>query len=276
MKRKITFCLLLASLIVVTSLAGCGSKESAASSENESEESYIEYDPANNASVSSSDENTVGADITENPYYNVEGGVDASWFDDAVFIGDSITLKLSYYQDATAAFGNASFLCSGSIGWTNAQWDLDDPSAVHPYYNGEYVLLEDAAVLTGANKAFICLGMNDIGLYGVDRTIESARSFLEKFKVKSPEVQIYIQSVTPMIEEKQTDSFNNDLIREFDAALEQLAAEEGCTYLNTIEAFEDSEGNLPMEYCGDPEALGVHFTHEACQIWENYLKTHVS
>lgn len=201
--------------------------------------------------------------------------LDPSWFDDAVFIGDSITLKLSFYNDATFALGNAKFVCAASLGWGNSQWEMDDPNAVHPYYNGYKVLAENAVVTTNAKKAIIGLGMNDIGVFGVDASIENARTLIQKIKVKSPGTDIYIESVTPMIEYAQYGTLNNDLIREFNSNLESMCQEMGCHYLNTHDSFTDEYGNLPLEYCSDPEDLGIHFTDEACEIWVNYLRSNI-
>ena len=48
--------------------------------------------------------------------------VDSSFFDDAVFVGDSISLKLSY--DTSGRLGNAQFLVQGSYGVGNAIYDV--------------------------------------------------------------------------------------------------------------------------------------------------------
>lgn len=83
---------------------------------------------------------------------------DVNWYDDAVFVGDSVTLKLSYYCDANPdALDNARFFCAGSLGYTSALWDLYQENAVHPYYKGQIELAENCAVATGANNVLIML-----------------------------------------------------------------------------------------------------------------------
>ena len=99
--------------------------------------------------------------------------VESSWFDDAVFIGDSVTLKLSYFVEDHDDLGKAEFLCAGSLGYTNALWDLDHEDNVHPTLNGEKVTVDEGAKALGSKKIFIMLGMNDIGLYGVDGAVSS-------------------------------------------------------------------------------------------------------
>ena len=203
-------------------------------------------------------------------------GVDAAWFDDAVFVGDSVTLKLSYYcEDHPEALSDTQFFCAGSLSYTNALWPLDDPDAVHPYYQGQTYLTEDCAKVTGAKKVFIMLGMNDIGLSGVDGAMENANTLIGNIKKNSPDVTFYIESVTPMIPSAEGDVLNNTKIRELDERLEQFANENGYQYLDLYHALADEDGCLPLEYCGDPDGQGIHFTDEACEVWVQYLKENV-
>ena len=203
-------------------------------------------------------------------------GVDAAWFDDAVFVGDSVTLKLSYYcEDHPEALSDTQFFCAGSLSYTNALWPLDDPDAVHPYYQGQTYLTEDCAKVTGAKKVFIMLGMNDIGLSGVDGAMENANTLIGNIKKNSPDVTFYIESVTPMIPSAEGDVLNNTKIRELDERLEQFANENGYQYLDLYHALADEDGCLPLEYCGDPDGQGIHFTDEACELWVQYLKENV-
>lgn len=197
----------------------------------------------------------------------------ASWFDDAVFVGDSVTLKLSYYcATYPEALGEAAFFCAGSLGYTNALWELDDPVAVHPYYKGEVHLTEDCCEVTGKGHVFIMLGMNDIGLYGPEDAMESCRELISRIMAKSPDARIYIQSVTPMISSAQSDSFNNALVRQFNALLKQYCQDNDYKYLDVYAALADQDGNLPPELCSDPDSMGLHFNDTSCEMWVSYLK----
>lgn len=89
--------------------------------------------------------------------------VDGSFFDDAVFIGDSVSLALYYYANDYKVLGKAKFLVQGSYGVTNAVFDY----MLMPY-RGQDMKIEDAVAATGAKKVFIMLGMNDIAAYKDD------------------------------------------------------------------------------------------------------------
>ena len=201
--------------------------------------------------------------------------VDAGWFDDALFIGDSVTLKLSYYADY-GSLGDAEFLCAGSLGYNNAQWDLNDPDNVHPYYNGQKFLVDDGAAYINPAKIFIMLGMNDIGMYGVDGAVEAMKTVTQRIADKCPNAVIYVQSVTPMLENMQLRDLNNRTIAEFNEKIQPICQERGYIYLDVASAMDDGYGNLVYEYCGDPTAMGLHFSDAGCAVWVDYLKNHVA
>ncbi len=207
--------------------------------------------------------------------------VDAAWFNDALFIGDSVTLKLSSYAD-TGDLGDAQFLCAGSLGYTNALWDIDHEDNVHPMYEGQQYTVDEGAKLIAPKKIFVMLGMNDIGLYGVDGAIESMKELTGKIKNNCPDSVIYIESVTPMIAGYSLGDLNNTSIAEFDEKLKTVCAENGFKYMDVASAVSDENGDLIYEYCSDiptddnPNGMGLHFTEEGCKAWADYLKANVN
>ncbi len=202
--------------------------------------------------------------------------LDPSWFDDAVFLGDSITVFLSYYCDAhPEALGDAQFFSSGSLSYGNAQWEMNDPEAVHPSYKGEVHFAEDCVQVTGAKKVFVLMGINDIAVYGLDGAVENADSFLDKLKAKADGAVIYVQSTTPIIKGMENENISNEKVRAFNVRLAQLAQEKELAYLDVYSAVCDEDGYLRYEYCCDPEDMGIHFSWDGCQAWSNYLKENV-
>ena len=202
---------------------------------------------------------------------------DVSYFDDCVFIGDSVSLKLKLYNDKNNAMSKAKFLTSGSLGYGNALWDLDNPEAVFPSYQGENVLLEDGVVLTGASKVYIMLGMNDIGLYGVDGSFDNMKTLTNRILEKSPNVTIYLQSVTPILSGMEGKTWNNQNINIFNDKLKAYCEEnDNFKFVDVASVMKDSNGCLIAEYCSDPDIMGIHFTDMACKVWIDYLLTHTN
>lgn len=200
--------------------------------------------------------------------------VPASHFDDAVFVGDSVSVWLQYYGTATKALGNAKFLCAGSLSSTNALSPVTNDS-VHPSYQGKKMTVEDGVAATGARKVYIMLGINNIS-YGLERSTGDMVTLINRILAKSPEVTIYIQSVTPMSPKSNilSKGLNNDTIIAYNERMQELCEENGWYFVNVAEVFRDDEGYLPAEYCSDYEGMGIHFNNAAAKNWVAYLKTH--
>lgn len=201
--------------------------------------------------------------------------VDISYFDDAVLIGDSVTLSLSYYAASSGSLGKAQFLCAGSLSPINALWDVSSAS-VHPTYRGKKMRVEDSVAASGAKKVYIMLGINAIAL-GMDNSVQSMKTLVDLIKEKSPDAHIIIESVTPMARGSTISSskLNNKNIAIFNQRLLELCEENEWYFINVAEVFTDSEGYLMNNCCSDPNNMGIHFTQAADEIWINYLKTHV-
>ncbi len=249
-------------------------EESSEESAEESVEETSEESTGESREISEESSEQEESQYTPTPVISGET-VDASWFDDAVFVGDSVTLKLSYYADY-GSLGNADFLCAGSLGYNNAQWGYDHPDNVHPVYNGIKYTVEDGVAMLQPKKIFIMLGMNDIGLYGVDGAVEGMKSLTAKIQQRCPDAVIYVQSVTPMLSYKQLSDLNNTTIAAFDQAIQPICQERGYIYLDVASAVNDGYGNLMEAYCSDATAMGLHFSDAGCEAWVNYLKSHVA
>ena len=69
-------------------------------------------------------------------------------------------------------------------------------------------------------------------------------------------------------------SLNNTTIDAYNRRMEELCAENGWYFVNVAEAFRDSRGYLPQEFCSDYTGMGIHFNNNSAQNWVSYLKTH--
>lgn len=205
--------------------------------------------------------------------------VSGSWFDDAVFVGDSVSLKLTMYESSVDRLGKAQFLTAGSLSATNALWDVSEKS-VHPKYKGKKQKIEDSiAQMSGVKKVYIMLGMNDINAVGINGGIKNLEKLCNNILKKSPDVQIYIQSVTPMakgsnVASSKEGKLNNKSIREYNKKLASLAQKRGWYFVNVSEVMYDGNGYLKNEYCGDLGTMGIHFSNAGCKAWIDYLLTH--
>lgn len=203
--------------------------------------------------------------------------VDHDFFDDAVFIGDSISLKLYHYvkkqrQTDDDFLGDAQFLVAGSLGSGNALWEVSKES-VHPSYRGKKMLIEDAVDDMDSDLVYIMLGINDVALYGIEGAVENMRTLIKRIIDEEHDVEIYVQSATPRIA-SVTSKPTNQAIFEYDLKLYEMCLEEGWNFVDVASVMRDANGNLKDEYCSDAPTMGMHFTDEACQVWIDYLLTH--
>lgn len=199
-----------------------------------------------------------------------------SWFDDAVFVGDSISLKLTGYvskmrQSQSDFLGKAQFLTAGSLGSGNALWEVSDKS-VHPLYQGTKMRLEDSIAACGAKKLYILLGMNDVGLYGIDGSVANMETLLKLILEKTPDLQIFVQSATPIHKGNELKALNNANLVTYNQGLQEMCQRNGWHYVDVASVLKDAEGYLPDAYCSDASGMGMHFTDQACQVWIDYLR----
>lgn len=189
------------------------------------------------------------------------------FFDDAAFIGDSVTLKLQYYQAEYGLFGSATFLTAGSYSVNHAV-----NGTMFLTYRGQQMSPEDALAACGAKKVFILLGMNDIALTGVDKAIENWGVLIQRIRAKNPDIVIYIQSGTPIFIGGEKGGLNNNRMNQYNERLKVFAAQNGCYYVDIATAMKDSNGGLRAAYCSDKF---VHLTYAGCDAWTAVLRNYV-
>lgn len=174
-------------------------------------------------------------------------------------MGDSITNLLQVYTYSHDELGEPLFLTQASYSVRN----MVNYNAPLPY-GGKQKQLPDALADSGVSRVFIMLGINDIGVVGVDRSIENWDVFIDRIREKCPDIDIYIQSCTPMYGSSQGKELNNGLIDEYNERLRALAEEKGCCFVEVGKYFKDENGDLIPTLTKD---YYVHFTMDGCDLW---------
>ncbi len=200
--------------------------------------------------------------------------VNGMFFDDAVFVGDSVSLKLNYYVSDQRSYGDclgkAKFLTSGSLGSAQALLAVSSES-LHPTYQGEKLAIEDTIAKIGAKKVFIMLGMNDIAVYGIEGSLDNYEELVSNILAKTPDAVIYAQSCTPMAVGCERSVLNNKNIVKYNNALKDRCEENGWRYMDIYSVVVDENGYLRNDYCSDPDDMGIHFMDAGCKAWVDYL-----
>lgn len=189
--------------------------------------------------------------------------VDNSYFDDAVFIGDSRTQGFILYNGLSNATAYMSKGLKVDTAFTKEDIEV----------NGTKVSVMDALAQNASfQKVYVMLGVNELGWAYSDIFIEKYGQLVDKIKEINPDAEIYIQSILPVSEKKSTgdEIYNMQKINEYNALIQKMAGEKTVYYLNVAEAVANGSGYLPEEASTD----GVHLNKEYCAIWLDYLKTH--
>lgn len=193
-----------------------------------------------------------------------------AYFDDSVFVGDSIMLGFRNYamKRQDTFLSRMNFLAAGSFSANNALWDVDDKS-VHPVYQGKQRQVWESISLMGSKKVFIMLGMNDLNITGLEGSCEKYEELIGKIKEKNPDAEIIIMSMTYVLKGKETGKLQNDVIREFNGMLKEAAGKNGWGFVDVAGALADENGDLAEEYCSDGFA---HQNPEAYDVWVSVLR----
>ena len=189
---------------------------------------------------------------------------DTDFFDDAVFIGDSVTYMLANYEMAHDVMGSVQFLVRGSYSAFHAV----NNTMLMPY-QGINMKLPEALAATGAKKAFFMLGTNDIGAYGIEKTMANWETMVSLIREKTPDIEIYIQSMTPIWTGGEKGGLNNTRADEFNEELKAFAEKHNCIYVDIASYMKDATGGMAQKYCSDEY---VHLTEAGAEVWIQVLK----
>ena len=196
------------------------------------------------------------------------GQVDLSYFSDAAFLGDSLTVGFSDYQ---INLGGA-LIC----GYTGVGPDaIVNRSAVKSPTRGQEVAL-DVLAAAQPKKLYILLGTNTLTTLGAsDRFLAYYGQMLDDLRqTLGDDCVIYVQSIPPVRPEAAAEKpgLASDVLQGVNEQLAQLAASKGCVYLDLWEALADGEGNL-KEMLAAPD--GVHLSAgNGYGAWVTYLRNH--
>ena len=196
-------------------------------------------------------------------------------FDNAVFIGDSVTLGLQKFvtekrQTDTDFLGKAKFISVGSYGTATAVAPGGEGS-IHRYFNGVRTPPQEICASYGAKKVYICLGLNDVGQYSVDEYIANCKTLIENIRKAIPDVKIAIQTITPITLYGEKQVLYNAKIDKYNESLARFAKDENCAFLDVADVLKDEAGYLASSLSSDDYC---HLMPEAYERWIDYLLYH--
>lgn len=190
--------------------------------------------------------------------------VDASYFDDALFIGDSRTEGLALYGNLS----NADYFSSVGM----SIFDVAKKSAGNPNL-GESCTLAQKLSQKQYGKVYLMLGLNELGTGTTESWAQTYADIIAQVRQAQPNAVIYLQSILVVAasQDNPSGAINNTAVNTRNQALQALAnPQDHIYYLNVNEAIMDANGCLDASLTSD----GIHLLGNSLSLWENYLKQH--
>ena len=161
--------------------------------------------------------------------------VDDSYFDDAVFIGDSRTVGM--YE-----------------------------------YGGLEITVEEALSEKQFAKIYLMIGINEMGTGTVESFMKAYGEAVQHLQQLQPDAVIYLQAIMKVTTERsgQGDYITNEGIEARNEEIAKLADDEMIYYLDVNPLICDETGGMVASYTYD----GVHLKAQYIPIWLDFLKEH--
>ena len=185
--------------------------------------------------------------------------VDESYFDDALFIGDSRTVGL---RDYTSLPEHADFYCETS---------LTIYKVLEEDFNGLGTIRE-AIEAKDYGKIYLMVGINELGRGTTEDYMEKYTEVVDTLRAWEPDAKLIIQGVMRVSGEKNSKDpiFNNSNINARNNAVATLADNKDIFYIDVNEVVCDEEGNLNEEYTFDQ----IHLLGVYNDLWKEFLLSH--
>ena len=189
--------------------------------------------------------------------------VDASYFKDAAFVGDSLTQGLQLYDIL-----DTNVVANRGINLESIY--KADKIRVAEGYTSVFAELERIQPA----KIYVQLGMNDIAWRSESDFTRRYGELIDKIHDEFPNAELYIQSIFPVTNwyALEDNGIDNAKVVAFNQHLLELCVEKGCHYLDVHSALANENGVLPDKASPD----GIHLNAPYYQSWFTYLKTHVA
>ena len=209
----------------------------------------------------------------------LESGEFDGYFDDTLFVGDSLTKSLASYvqrqrKTDEGFLGTAEIFGAVSMNVRFACKDISNANGITFRYRGRPVSITEFIRQTDAKRVFILLGTNDIG----SRTWESVQDYFAKLidviHEKCPGTEVVIQGILPVTAQFcRSRGIKIEHWNSFNEILSAICAEHGAGFLTFADQLMDETGYLPPALSSDGE---FHLSNEGLDIWIRSLRIYAA
>lgn len=216
----------------------------------------------------------------------INADVNDGFFNDSVFVGNSIMLHYKNYVLAKRAavpdlLGNSSFFAAASFSYyNNKNQKPTDADCALPIYRGEKLDIGEAVDRMGVKTVYLSLmALNDIALYrdgetGVEETYKLFTQLIETLKNTHPSMNIVVINNTYLHSSSSgMKKLNNANIKKLNDKVLQYCNQSGYDYIDVNEVLLDDNNCLGTEFCSDVgSSAACHLTTAAYNAWTHILR----
>ncbi len=194
--------------------------------------------------------------------------VGAEYFDDALFIGNSLMKVFSHA--VSDQIGGTHFVTIG----LSVQTFFTKPFI--PGGGDTLLTASEALETVEFSKVYLMFGANELAWPSPEGWAGIYGSIIDRIHEVNPDAVIYVQSVLPICHDKYIQSseyqegVTNEAAVRFNELLLLVCRDRGAHFVNVAEAVRTEEGGLIPEATND----GLHLNYTYCLHWLDYLKTH--
>ncbi len=179
------------------------------------------------------------------------------------YLGDSVTLGLG-------VFGNHpkdKVIAKGSIN----PLDAVDKKLIE-LEDGTFVNFPEALLKLDVDRAILTFGANAISIMSEETFLNCYIMLIDKIKETCPDVEIIIQSISPIATTCTLKKFTNNLINRSNLLLLVLAYSKDVHFLNSAPVLKDENGYLFLDYCSSDD--GIHINEAGYRKWIEFMRCH--
>lgn len=120
-------------------------------------------------------------------------------------------------------------------------------------------------------KLFLMIGVNDLFFHDIPYIINNYEKIIQQIKEKSPETDLFIQSVLPVNNEVKNTTIDNELIARLNEGIKKIADRNEVVFIDLFSKFIDEGGNLKANFTSD----GIHLNGHAYLLWKQEIEKYM-
>lgn len=194
--------------------------------------------------------------------------VDRHYFDDAVFLGDSLT----YGMISNSPINKRNVIsCKGAT-----IEDMMEKIKLSGREEEGYVDALSKVKRLNPNKIYIMMGTNGFAWMTKEKIIFDYSRLIDVIVRDNPQAKIYVQSILPVSKNKENSDkrYSNSKINQINYLLMNLAGNKKIYYIDINSLLKNEDGYLSYKYTNKSD--GIHVNSDAYKLWFDYLCEHIA